>query len=143
MKFFEKYFPEKRRLRIFAWIYLSLFLVLFSYLFFRQVLERDDYLEKERLQGQRRIVRPGARGDVLDRENRLLIGNKAHYSATVHLEMLSREIWERKVELRRLSLQIREDLSLHSTLSFKDLVVHSRSFDHVQKRGHQSRRKNK
>ena len=135
MKFFEKYFPEKRRLRIFAWIYLSLFLVLFSYLFFRQVLERDDYLEKERLQGQRRIVRPGARGDVLDRENRLLIGNKAHYSATVHLEMLSREIWERKVELRRLSLQIREDLSRHSTFSFKDLVVYSRSFDHVQKRG--------
>ena len=97
MKFFEKYFPEKRRFRIFAWAYLSLFLILFSYLFARQIWQKDDYLEKERLQGQRRILRPGARGDVLDREHRLLIGNKAHYSAILHLEMLSQEIWKRKL----------------------------------------------
>ena len=76
MKFFEKYFPETRRFRIFAWVYLTLFLILFGCLFFRQVWQREDYLEKERIQGQRRILKPGARGDVLDRENNLLIGNR-------------------------------------------------------------------
>ena len=34
---------------------------------------------------------------MLDREHRLLIGNKAHYSAILHLEMLSQEIWKRKL----------------------------------------------
>ena len=29
-----------------------------------------------------------------DRNHNLLIGNRAHYSANLHLELLSREIWE-------------------------------------------------
>jgi cell division protein FtsI/penicillin-binding protein 2 len=135
MKFFEKYFPESRRFRIFAGIYFFLFMILFGYLFTRQVWERDDYLEKERKQGQRRIIRPGARGDVLDRENRLLIGNQANYSATLHLEVLSREIWEKKIQLRRTSQQIRESLNLRNRLSLADLVEHSLTFPHVEKRG--------
>ena len=89
MKFFEKYFPEARRLRIFAWFYLLFFLLLSGFLFYRQVIEREDYVEKERKQGQRRILRPGARGDVIDRNHNLLIGNRAHYSANLHLELLS------------------------------------------------------
>ena len=31
--------------------------------------------DKERIQGQRRILRPGARGDVLDRNGKILIAN--------------------------------------------------------------------
>ena len=135
MKFFEKYFPEKRRFRIFAWAYLSLFLILFSYLFARQIWQKDDYLEKERLQGQRRILRPGARGDVLDREHRLLIGNKAHYSAILHLEMLSQEIWKRKIEIRRFSHQIREDFSARNQLSLHEFIAHCMSFSQIRDRG--------
>ena len=135
MKFFEKYFPEKRRFRIFAWAYLSLFLILFFYLFTRQIWQKDDYLEKERLQGQRRIVKPGARGDVLDREHRLLIGNKAHYSAILHLEMLSQEIWKRKIEIRRFSHQIREDFSARNQLSLNEFIAHCMSFSQIRDRG--------
>src|SRR6056300_1194031 len=101
MSFFEKYFPETRRLRVFAGFYLSLFIVLISTLFFRQVIEKDLYLEKERKQGQRRIIKPGARGDVFDRNGNLLIGNRAHCSANIHLEELNDEIWEQKLRLRR------------------------------------------
>ncbi len=135
MKFFEKYLPEKRRLRIFAWVYLSLFIILFGYLFFWQIIEKAKYDEKERIQGQRRILRPGARGDVMDRENRLLIGNKAHYSANLHLEMLSNEIWERKIAIRRMSSQIREDLLQRDQLSIYDLFNYCRSIDHILERG--------
>ncbi len=135
MKFFEKYFPETRRFRKFAWIYLCLFLTLFGNLFFRQVWEREDYLEMERMQGQRRIIRPGARGDITDRENNLLIGNRAHYSAALHLELLSKEIWERKVELRRLSYQLKENLLQRTRLSLEDLLQFCNSIDHLRKRG--------
>ena len=134
MKFFEKYFPETRRFRIFAGVYLGLFLILFGYLFFRQIWERDAYLEKERIQGQRRILKPGARGDVVDRENNLLIGNRAHYSATLHLELLNKEIWEEKVKLRRLSYSMREELSKFNHLDLVDLLNHCFTNDHVSKR---------
>ena len=77
MKFFEKYLPEKRRFRIFAILYFSLFLCLILTLFYRQVFQAEDFLEKERKQGQRRIIKPGARGDLFDREGNLLIGNRA------------------------------------------------------------------
>ena len=103
MKFFEKYFPEARRFRVFAWFYLILFTTLFGFLFFRQVWEREDYVEKERKQGQRRILRPGARGDVIDRNQNLLIGNRAHYSANLRLELLNREICDLRIIIRRVS----------------------------------------
>ena len=54
-------------------------------------------LKKKENKEQRRILRPGARGDVIDRNHNLLIGNKAHYSANLHLELLNREIWEQKL----------------------------------------------
>ncbi len=135
MKFFEKHFPEKRRLRIFAFFYALLFTILLTCLFFRQVWEKEDYLDIERKQGQRRIVRPGARGDVFDRENRLLIGNRPSYSANLHLELLSKEIWERKVELRRISFQLRESLTASIPLRFEDVIRICGQNWHVKKRG--------
>ena len=134
MKFFEKYFPEARRFRIFAWIYLMLFMSLLSVLFFRQVVEQDEYAEKERKQGQRRIVRPGARGDVFDRHNHLLIGNRAHYSANLHLELLAQEIWAEKINIRRISYAMRDQLSQFNKISLEKLLTLCFQQDHVIKR---------
>jgi cell division protein FtsI/penicillin-binding protein 2 len=134
VKFFEKYFPETRRFRIFAWIYLLLFVTLFGTLFYRQIIERDDYIEKERKQGQRRIIRPGARGDVLDRNNHLLIGNRAHYSANLHLELLSREIWESKIKLRRISHSLRERFKQLEKLGLEQFLELSFLEEQVAKR---------
>ncbi len=134
MKFFEKYFPEARRLRIFAWFYLLFFLLLSGFLFYRQVIEREDYVEKERKQGQRRILRPGARGDVIDRNHNLLIGNRAHYSANLHLELLSREIWEQKIKLRRISYTLKDRLRNLETVSMEDVLSICFLEDHVKKR---------
>jgi cell division protein FtsI/penicillin-binding protein 2 len=134
VKFFEKYFPETRRFRIFASIYLLLFATLFGTLFYRQIIEREDYIEKERKQGQRRIIRPGARGDVLDRNNYLLIGNRAHYSANLHLELLSREIWESKIKLRRISHSLRDRLEQLEELGLEELLEFSFLEERVAKR---------
>ena len=88
----EKHKSEKNRLMLFKSLYGILFFILLSFLVQRQVFEAEDYHEKERKQGQRRIIRPGSRGDVLDREGRLLIGNEAHFTAVLHLENLKKEI---------------------------------------------------
>ena len=94
MEILEKHHPENRRLRVFKALFSVLFLVLIYFLLVRQAFETETFEERERKQGQRRILRPGARGDVLDRNGRLLIGNKAHFSAVLQLEFLKNEIWE-------------------------------------------------
>ncbi len=122
MKILEKYFPEGRRLLFFKFLYGILFGTLFLFLVNRQVFQADAYHERERKQGQRRIIRPGARGDVLDREGRLLIGNKAHFSAVLHLEFLNAEIWKKKSMLRRLAFDLRKEFLSFSVLSLDDIL---------------------
>ena len=134
MKLYEKHHPESRRLWLFKVIFGTLFSILFFVLFYRQTFQNADFLEKERKQGQRRIIRPGPRGDVLDREGNLLIGNRAHFSATLHIEQLKSEIWENKVKLRKLALQLREELSNMNSCSLEQLVVRCSQEEFVQKR---------
>jgi cell division protein FtsI/penicillin-binding protein 2 len=134
MSFFEKYFPETRRFQIFVCLYFFLFLILFCTLFFRQVVENDHYLEKERKQGQRRIVKPGARGDVLDRSGNLLIGNRAHYSANLHLELLNEDIWEHKLRLRRISQKLKDQINQLQEVPFEALLNLCFQDEHVQRR---------
>jgi cell division protein FtsI/penicillin-binding protein 2 len=133
MNFFEKYFPETKRFRIFISLYFSLFLTLICTLFFRQVIENDLYLEKERKQGQRRIVKPGARGDVLDRGGNLLIGNRAHYSANLHLELLNKDIWEHKLRLRRITQTLKEEINQLQDLSLENLLNLCFQDAHIQR----------
>ncbi len=135
MKFFEKYLPEKRRFRLFSFFYFSLFSILASVLVYRQVFQVEDFREKERKQGQRRIIRPGARGDVFDRDGNLLIGNRAHYSASIHLELLAREIWEEKISLRRKSRNLLEELNQLPALSLPNLLETCWQDEHVRSRG--------
>ncbi|MEL0099624.1 MAG: hypothetical protein VW907_08725, partial [Opitutae bacterium] len=109
-------------------------ITLFGFLFSRQVLERDEYVEKERIQGQRRILRPGARGDVVDRNHHLLIGNRAHYSANLHLELLHREIWETKIKLRRVSYALRDRINHLEQVDLENLLALCFEEEHVIKR---------
>ena len=96
----EKFFPEGRRLGLFRLIYATLILIICSFLAYRQLFQYKQFKEQERKQGQRRIIRPGPRGDVFDRQGKLLIGNKAHFSAKLHLDSVEKEIWRRKKTLR-------------------------------------------
>ena len=115
-KIIEKHHPEGRRLLLFKMIYAVLFSIICIFLIFRQVFQADEYQIKERKQGQRRIINPGARGDVLDRNGNLLIGNRANFAAVLHVEQLKQEIWQRKVDLRRMAYDLRELLNKTETL---------------------------
>ena len=135
MKILEKHLPENRRLRVFKILFSFLFLVLIYFLLVRQAFETETFEERERKQGQRRILRPGARGDVLDRDGRLLIGNKAHFSAVLQLEFLKNEIWEKIITLRELSITLKEELREFPNLTFEQLVRHCMRNDFVRNRG--------
>lgn len=135
MEILEKHHPEKRRLRVFKALFSVLFLILLYFLLVRQAFETETFEERERKQGQRRILRPGVRGDVLDRSGRLLIGNKAHFSAVLQLEFLKNEIWEEIISLRDLSLSLKEELRSLPDPTFDRLIRHCMSNEFVRNRG--------
>ena len=124
MKLLEKHLPEKRRLRVFKFIYGSLFLALFCSLLVLQTFENEEFENRERIQGQRRILRPGARGDVLDRNGQLLIGNKAHFSAVLQLEYLNQEIWKERVSLGEKAESLTEEILNTRQLTGGILIKH-------------------
>ena len=120
----EKFFPEGRRLGIFRLIYATLILIICSFLAYRQLFQYKQFKEQERKQGQRRIIRPGPRGDVFDRQGKLLIGNKAHFSAKLHLDSVEKEIWRRKKTLRNLSVALMKSLQAKKSFTIEQLLAH-------------------
>ena len=116
------FFSEGRRLNIFRISFGVLFSILTIFLVYRQLFQFQDFLEQERKQGQRRIVRPGPRGDIFDRNGKLLIGNKAHFSAKLHLGSIDQEIWEAKKKLRDTSIRLVKELKKKKSLEVEDLI---------------------
>lgn len=56
-----------------------------------QIIDTNEYKKIERLQTERRILTPGPRGDIYDRNGKLLVGNRPHYSAVTYLDDLRPE----------------------------------------------------
>lgn len=83
--------------------------VLLFGLAWRQLVAKDAYDEIEKRQTERRILKPGPRGDIYDREGRLLVGNRPHYSAVVYLDDLRQEFRKEYSKIIRAErAQIRE-----------------------------------
>ena len=135
MKLLEKHLPEKRRLWVFKFTYGFLFLNPLCFLIVRQTFETEDFENRERIQGQRRILRPGARGDVLDRNGQLLIGNKAHFSAVLQLEYLKQEIWEERISLGETAQSLIQELLDLPELSGGELIGHCIKDASIRNRG--------
>lgn len=134
MKLAKQFHSENRRYHVFRIFYGILFLVLVIFITKLQLIESEKFEEKERKQGQRRILHPGARGDVLDREGRLLIGNKAQFSAVIHLDALKSEIWKEKVALKKTAFRIREELLNLKDLNLVKLINHCLKETHLKER---------
>lgn len=76
---------------VIAGFFIALVIVLLMGLFKVQILEYQDMSDMQKRQNYRRIVIPGPRGDIYDREGRLLVGNRPMFSAVVYLNELRRE----------------------------------------------------
>jgi penicillin-binding protein 2 len=90
------------RLAVLGGILAGLFLVLIAGLARRQLWQKPDYDEMEQRQILRRVLQPGPRGDILDRNGRVLVGNRARYSIVLYVNEL-------RVEFRDEFLRLRDD----------------------------------
>ena len=82
---------DNPRILLFLWINLIATGVILLGLARQQLIIKDPYEDMERRQTERRILLPGPRGDIYDRNGNLLIGNRPQYSATVILDDLRPE----------------------------------------------------
>ncbi|MDR1789285.1 MAG: peptidoglycan glycosyltransferase [Opitutaceae bacterium] len=80
---------------------LLLLLVLAAGLAHRQLGLSEAYSERERLQNQRRVLVPAPRGNLLDRDGRLLAGNRPRLAVTISLDDLRAEIRAAYLGIRR------------------------------------------
>ena len=89
------------RLLLFYVLLGGLMLILIGGLAFRQLLRTDLYIEREKVQNQRRVLIPGPRGNITDREGRVLVGNRARFSAVLYLAELRREFRRELIQIVR------------------------------------------
>ena len=98
---FEIYWNQYPRLRLFYLLIGTLLLVLLAMLAYRQIIRGGDYREQESRQSLRRILLPGPRGNIYDRNGTLLVGNRPQFSAVVYLGELRPEFKSEYIELVR------------------------------------------
>ncbi len=79
------------RMRFFYGLYLALFLYLACGMGYRQLYQSDEYSKRGEQQSLRRVLQPGPRGYIYDREGKLLVGTRPRRSAVVYLGELRQE----------------------------------------------------
>lgn len=67
---------------------------------YQQLFRTDEHHERERMQSQRRILVPGPRGNIYDRDGRLIVGNRPRFSVVLYLDELRREFRREYIRIR-------------------------------------------
>ena len=92
------------RIVSFYFLLAALLLTLVGGLAYQQLTKVNEYADAERQQNQRRIIFPGPRGNIEDREGNLLVGNRARFSVRLQLDQLKPALRD---ELRRIRKNFR------------------------------------
>ena len=79
----------------------ALLLTLVSGLAYQQLRKVGEHADAERQQTQRRILYPGPRGNIEDREGRVLVGNRARFSVRLLLDALGPEFRREQERIRK------------------------------------------
>lgn len=96
---FESHKGYDPRIRFFYFITAGLILVLIVGLSYRQIFQSDVNHFKERQQNQRRVLVPGPRGNIYDRNGQVLVRNRPRLAVVLHLDELRPEFLQ---EFRRI-----------------------------------------
>lgn len=88
------------RILFFYFLLAALLLVLAGGLAYQQLTKVGKYANAERQQNQRRILVPGPRGNIYDREGRLLVGNTHRFAVILHLDELKAELHREYIRIR-------------------------------------------
>jgi penicillin-binding protein 2 len=97
----ETHKAQRPRLLFFQLLIGAMLLVLAAGLAYRQLFRSGDYGERQRLQNQRRVLVPGPRGNLFDRNNHLLVGNRSRFAVTLYLDQLRREFRTEYIKIVR------------------------------------------
>jgi penicillin-binding protein 2 len=78
-----------------------LLLILTSGLAYQQLFRTDSYHESERRQNQRRILVPGPRGNIYDRDGKPLVANRPRFAVTLYLGELRKDFRTEFIRIRK------------------------------------------
>lgn len=96
----ESHKSYQPRLIFFHFLITVFLLVVIGGLAHQQLFKTDLYHEQERQQNQRRILVPGPRGNIYDREGRLLVGNRPRFAVVLYLDELRQEFRREFIRVR-------------------------------------------
>lgn len=88
------------RLSAFHGLIALLLLVLVCGLAYQQIYMGAIHHEQERLQNERRVIVPGPRGDIFDREGRKLVENRSRFAVVLYLDELRQEFRREYIHIR-------------------------------------------
>jgi penicillin-binding protein 2 len=88
------------RIVAFYGIVALLLLVLACGLGYQQIYKGAIHHEEERQQNERRVIVPGPRGNIFDRNGKLLVGNRARFAVVLYLDELRLEFRKEFIRIR-------------------------------------------
>lgn len=115
------------RLRIFYFIMVALVLLLMGGLANLQLFQSDEYSAREKQQNQRRVLFPGPRGNIFDREGRMMVGNQPRFSAVIYLAELRADFRREYLTLYRQHRKAAEEAEEELDLRGQNLELKARS----------------
>lgn len=89
------------RVVFFYFVIAGLLVFVVAGLAWQQLFKTDVYHERERVQNQRRILVPGPRGNIYDRDGRLLVGNRPRFAVVLYLDELRAEFRREFIRVRK------------------------------------------
>jgi penicillin-binding protein 2 len=104
----EAHSALRPRITFFYVVIAGIVAVLIAGLAWRQLFSNEAYAEHERRQNQRRVLIPGPRGEIFDREGRVLVANRPRFAAVIYFSD-SRLRSETRTEQFRLTRQINQE----------------------------------
>ena len=78
-----------------------LLLILAGGLAYQQLWRSDSFHESERKQNQRRVLVPGPRGNIYDRDGRPLVANRPRFAVTLYLGELRKDFRAEYIRIRK------------------------------------------
>lgn len=88
------------RIIFFYFVIAVLLLTLVGGLAYQQLIKNGVHSEAERQQNQRRVIVPGPRGNIYDRDGRLLVGNRPVFSVVLYVDELRAELRSEQIRIR-------------------------------------------
>jgi penicillin-binding protein 2 len=88
------------RVTFFYWLVALLLLYLVCGLAYQQLFNARTHHATERHQDQRRVVTPGPRGNIYDRNGRLLVSNRPRFAVVLYLDELADEFRREFIRVR-------------------------------------------